>query len=291
MKNFGCALARSGRLHHAADERILRWPGGFKYNPGTALNDRYKGAFFLCEFPVQKVTAFKTEPKGAYFKMVDEHIFLFGMMASAINFGPDGSLYVANWDGKWQPNELGSIWMVDDPAIENRSSANRSPSCSAISAATQIVLVYLLAHADQRIRLEAQFELARRDRFDELLGLATDPKGDRLARVHAMWGLGQLAPTDSDKRLAKRLPFADIDARNSRSGGQAGRDTRADFSHAKTGGSASRQERPGAVSRCDGAWPSGQPRIDFPPDSLSSSATTTGRLHPARGYYGTDRQR
>ena len=92
-------------------------PGGFKYNPGAALNDRYKRTFFLCEFPVQKVTAFKTQPEGAYFKMVDEHIFLFGMMASAINFGPDGSLYIANWDGKWQPNELGSIWRVDNPSI------------------------------------------------------------------------------------------------------------------------------------------------------------------------------
>ena len=44
-------------------------PGGFKYNPGTALNDRYKSSFFLCEFPVQKVTAFKTEPQGASFNL------------------------------------------------------------------------------------------------------------------------------------------------------------------------------------------------------------------------------
>jgi len=189
-------------------------PGGFKYNPGTALNDRYKGAFFLCEFPVQKVTAFKTEPKGAYFKMIDEHIFLFGMMASAINFGPDGSLYVANWDGKWQPNELGSIWMVDNPAI--RKSEQRKQVAELLRSNfgnhTNPRLIELLAHADQRIRLEAQFELAKRDRFDELLSLAANPKGDRLARVHAMWGLGQLEPNRRrDRRLDKRLPFTDND--------------------------------------------------------------------------------
>ncbi|MDP7047825.1 MAG: HEAT repeat domain-containing protein [Verrucomicrobiota bacterium] len=189
-------------------------PGGFKYNPGTALNDRYKGAFFLCEFPVQKVTAFKTKPQGAYFKMVDEHIFLFGMMASAINFGPDGSLYVANWDGKWQPNELGSIWMVDDPAL--RKSEQRKQVAELLRGDfadhTNSDLVNLLAHADQRIRLEAQFELAKRDRFDELLGLATNPRGDLLARVHAMWGLSQLAPHEQrDERLVKRLPFVDKD--------------------------------------------------------------------------------
>ena len=189
-------------------------PGGFKYNPGTALNDRYKGAFFLCEFPVQKVTAFKTEPKGAYFKMVDEHIFLFGMMASAINFGPDGSLYVANWDGKWQPNDLGSIWMVDDPLL--RKSERRKQVAKLLrgdfGSHINSFLVNLLAHPDQRVRLEAQFELAKRNRFDELLALVTNPEEDRLARVHAMWGLGQIAPDKQrNEHLIKRLPFADND--------------------------------------------------------------------------------
>ena len=189
-------------------------PGGFKYNPGTALNDRYKGSFFLCEFPVQKVTAFKTEPQGASFKMVDEHIFLFGMMASAINFGPDGSLYVANWDGKWQPNELGSIWRVDNPEL--RKTEQRKQVAKLLrgdfGSHSHAFLTYLLAHPDQRIRLEAQFELAKRNRFEELLTLATNNKGDRLARVHAMWGLGQLEPDKQrDERLAKRLPFTDTD--------------------------------------------------------------------------------
>ena len=189
-------------------------PGGFKYNPGTALNDRYKGSFFLCEFPVQKVTAFKTEPQGAYFKMVDEHIFLFGMMASAINFGPDGSMYVANWDGKWQPNELGSIWVVDDPAIRRSEKRKQVAELlrSNYGGHPDVFLVDLLAHEDQRIRLEAQFELARRDKFAELLKVAANPNAKRLARVHALWGLGQLEDdSQRNKRLARRLPFTDSD--------------------------------------------------------------------------------
>ena len=189
-------------------------PGGFKYNPGTALNDRYKRSFFLCEFPVQKVTAFKTEPEGAFFKMVDEHIFLFGMMASAINFGPDGSLYVANWDGKWQPNELGSIWMVDNPSI--RKSELRQQVANLLrnqfSNHSNLFLISLLSHQDQRIRLEAQFELAKRDRFEEMLNTVTNTDADKLARVHAMWGIGQLKPNKQrDKLLAKQLPVEDFD--------------------------------------------------------------------------------
>lgn len=189
-------------------------PGGFKYNPGTALNERYKQSFFLCEFPVQKVTAFKTEPEGAFFKMVDEHIFLFGMMASAINFGPDGSLYIANWDGKWQPNKFGSIWMVDNPKI--RESENRKKIAKLLGSNfnnhSDLFLVNLLAHPDQRIRLEAQFELVERDRFEELLYTVTDTDSNRLARIHAMWGIGQLkANKRRDKLLAKRLPMDDSD--------------------------------------------------------------------------------
>ncbi len=187
-------------------------PGGFKYNPGTALNKRYKGYFFLCEFPVQKITAFTTKPRGAYFEMFDEHIFLFGMMASAINFGPDGSMYIADWDGKWQPNELGSIWAVDDPGL--RKSKTRLEVTRLLrdgfSSRTVPPLLKLLGHPDQRIRLEAQFELARRNRFDELLDAATDTNAHLLARVHALWGLGQLTISDRQaKRLSRQLPFGD----------------------------------------------------------------------------------
>ena len=187
-------------------------PGGFKYNPGTALNNRYKGYFFLCEFPVQKITAFTTKPRGAYFEMLDEHIFLFGMMASAINFGPDGSMYIADWDGKWQPNELGSIWAVDDPALlksKTRLEVTRLLH-DGFGSRTVPSLLKLLGHADQRIRLEAQFELARRNKFDELLDAATDTNVQILARVHALWGLGQLTIGDGQsKRLGKQLPFGD----------------------------------------------------------------------------------
>jgi len=187
-------------------------PGGFKYNPGTALNNRYKGYFFLCEFPVQKITAFATKPRGAYFEMSDEHIFLFGMMASAISFGPDGSMYIADWDGKWQPNELGSIWSVDDPALRKSKTRLEVSRLLRNGFANHTVpsLSNLLSHADQRIRLEAQFELAKRNRFNELLDVSTDTKVQLLARVHAMWGLGQLTISNRQtKRLARQLPFGD----------------------------------------------------------------------------------
>ena len=57
-------------------------------------------------------------------------------------------------------------------------------------------LARLLAHRDMRVRLEAQWELAERSlkqeaAYDALSAVAA--KGSGLARLHAVWGLGQVA--------------------------------------------------------------------------------------------------
>src|SRR5690606_30199280 len=53
-------------------------------------------------------------------------------------------------------------------------------------------LLALLAHADQRVRLGAQFELVNRQRAEALLRVASDHHRTVLARVHGLWGYGQL---------------------------------------------------------------------------------------------------
>ena len=59
-------------------------------------------------------------------------------------------------------------------------------------------LAKLLGHVDQRVRLEAQYELADRAGFDLLASaaLATvlgSAEAHPLARLHAVWALGQVA--------------------------------------------------------------------------------------------------
>src|SRR5690606_27716612 len=48
------------------------------------------------------------------------------------------------------------------------------------------------AHADRRVRLEAQLELAARGDVASLEQVARN-SADRLGRIHAIWGLGQVA--------------------------------------------------------------------------------------------------
>ena len=184
-------------------------PSGFKYNPGLGLNDAYRQSFFLVQFPVKKITTFKTRPRGAGFEMVDEQVLLSGMMASAVTFGPDGALYVADWDGMWNPDGKGAIWALDDAKESHSAQRNEVQRrlAEGPKARTSDELVEWLGHADMRIRLRAQFELVRRHESKRLLQIATREQSARLARVHALWGMGQL----NSRSDAVRLPFHDAD--------------------------------------------------------------------------------
>src|SRR5690606_21294231 len=64
----------------------------------------------------------------------------------------------------------------------------------------------LLGHANWNVRLEAQFELAARGEANvrRFAGIASDSGRDLFPRLHATWGLGQLADAGS-KAAAKEI--------------------------------------------------------------------------------------
>ena len=169
-------------------------PCGFAYNPGTALNEKYQRYFFVTEFPGKNVRAFRTEPDGAGFKMVGEHVAHHGTMTTGINFGADGALYLADWGNNgWAPHEKGRIMKLDAPGAADHPLRKQTRKLLGEGFVKHTVpkLVGLLAHPDQRVRLEAQFEMANRNEADALLA-AAKKNDSQLARVHAIWGLGQL---------------------------------------------------------------------------------------------------
>jgi putative membrane-bound dehydrogenase-like protein len=169
-------------------------PCGFAYNPGTALNEKYRNYFFVTEFPGKNIRAFRTEPVGAGFKMVDEHVAHNGLMTTGINFGPDGALYLADWGNNgWAPHEKGRIMKLDAPGAMEHPLRKQTRRLLADGFLKRDIpgLVRLLAHADQRVRLESQLELAKRNAADALLTVAKEDDS-QLARIHAIWGIGQL---------------------------------------------------------------------------------------------------
>ncbi|MEM8487610.1 MAG: PVC-type heme-binding CxxCH protein [Bacteroidota bacterium] len=195
-------------------------PAGFTRNPGTALSYAYKDYFFVTQFPGQKITAFQLRPKGAAFEMANEQHFQSGFMATGMSFGPDGALYVADWGGNWEPTEKGGIFKLD---VKSDPHPLREQTAELLAAGfaqlTVDSLVALLNYPDQRVRQGAQFALVEHNQQDALHRTVFDTSTPQFARVHGIWGLGQLARANTltqriaiDRLLADTNPQVRIQA-------------------------------------------------------------------------------
>jgi putative membrane-bound dehydrogenase-like protein len=169
-------------------------PAGFKHDPGTALGERQRGLFLLNEFPSGKLRAFHVERNGASFKMVGEHTLHQGVMGIGMAWHPDGSLFMADWIGGYPLDGLGAIWRVDVPEGATNSQRQKTHALlkAGLGQSSDADLITLLAAPDQRVRQAAQFELVKRGKADELLAVARDSQTGVLARIHGIWGAGQL---------------------------------------------------------------------------------------------------
>ncbi|MFL5582539.1 MAG: HEAT repeat domain-containing protein [Gemmatimonadaceae bacterium] len=175
-------------------------PSGFDCNPGTALSDRWKGYCFAATFPgdpsAAGIRGIRVAPQGAGFRLVEDTVLVRGVLTTGVKFGPDGALYLADWVEGWGTKDRGRIWKVD---VAGAPSAARAETRALIAASfkdkSPAELSALLRHADQRVRLKAQFELADRGAARELLAAARQ-REHQLARVHGIWGIAQLARRD-----------------------------------------------------------------------------------------------
>lgn len=167
-------------------------PSGFKRDPGTAMSDALRGMFFLSEFPSGKLVGFRVETHGASFKPSAAQRFHEGIMGVGLSWHPDGSLFVADWDAGYPLNAKGAIWRADVAGNDPKRKETHKLLAAVSSARTVAELSALLPHADQRVRMGAQFELARRGDSAALLAAASDAKGELIGRIHGVWGFGQL---------------------------------------------------------------------------------------------------
>jgi quinoprotein glucose dehydrogenase len=185
-----------------AIKNFVNGPTGMLYNPGTALSAAWKNTFFIVEFvgnpSTSGIHAFKLNPKGATFELGEYKKVLGGVLATGIDFGPDGAMYVADWIEGWDTKDHGRVWKLD---AKDADQAQRKETEMLIkSDFTELdidKLSELLRHADMRVRQKAQFELAdRKDDGLEALVAATKQTEHQLARVHGIWGISQFARKD-----------------------------------------------------------------------------------------------
>ncbi|MBC7826883.1 MAG: HEAT repeat domain-containing protein [Chitinophagaceae bacterium] len=175
-------------------------PAGMVYNPGTALGPEYKNTFFIAEFvgnPSRSgIHGFKLKPKGASFELGEHKKVLNGILATGLDFGPDGALYVADWIDGWDTHNFGRIWKLDhkDGASNPERRQTKILLAADFGERKENDLGELLKNPDMRVRQKAQFELVKRGATSvEVFQKALKQNVNQLARIHAIWGISQLA--------------------------------------------------------------------------------------------------
>lgn len=176
-------------------------PSGFLYDPGVGLPEKFRGCFFMCNFAGGNsgIEAYRVRADGAGFKLAETLDFLKPIMATDAEFGYDGQLYVSDfvgldWSGK---SKGGRVYSVFSPAVIDSPSVRQTKEWFArgFDQPTD-ELVRRLSHPDMRVRQRSQFALAKQgDSSVPALSKLVASDAPLLPRLHALWGLGQLAKT------------------------------------------------------------------------------------------------
>lgn len=169
-------------------------PAGFKFNPGTALGPEYENYFFLTSAPNGQQWAFRVEPENDSWAMREDHRIGDGIPIVGLQFSPDGALCGVDWGGGYPMNEKGAIWRIDVAKEKQHPLREETRKLIAADFGKEGLagLSTLLGHADQRVRMKAQFELVKRGALAGFEAVAAKVEAPQLARIHAIWGIGQL---------------------------------------------------------------------------------------------------
>jgi len=174
-------------------------PSGLVSYPGTGLDESYRNSFFLVDFRGQAsnsgIRHLRMEPQGASFQVVRNDEFLWNILATDVDFGPDGGMYVTDWVNGWNGENKGRVYRFSQPDLAKGSVVQQTQAILAAGMKARATgeLEELLSHPDRRVRQESQWELASRKESGGLLRVATQSELDTLPRLHAVWGLGQMA--------------------------------------------------------------------------------------------------
>lgn len=188
-------------------------PSGVAYYPGTGFPSSYDRHFFLADFRGgalnSGVHTFTLDPKGAGFELVGAEHLVWSILATDVKFGVDGGLYVSDWVEGWGMTGKGRIYRVhaSESDAEPVVAETKRLLAQDLDKQPMSSVAALLAHPDMRVRQEAQFALANGGATD-LLAAAARTSTNRLARLHGLWGLGQIAARQG---RASRTARAELD--------------------------------------------------------------------------------
>ena len=212
-------------------------PSGLVHDTGTGWPAKYRDHFFLADFrggaSNSGIRSWANKPKGATFELVDAEQPVWSVLATDVDFGPDGAMYISDWVNGWDKTGKGRIWKVTSTEVDPKVAEVKKLLGEGFATRPIAELATLLGHADQRVRLEAQYELAERAigpkagaatalrngrsrnanltlvrgsnaparptsavALEAIVQAAKAADGQPLSRIHALWALGQVGRRD-----------------------------------------------------------------------------------------------
>ncbi|QVL33506.1 HEAT repeat domain-containing protein [Telmatocola sphagniphila] len=198
-------------------------PSGFLFTSGSSLPVRYQNSFLMCNYTGNGgLESFHLKQSGAGYEIADYHDFLKPFYPTDVDLGPEGKLYVSDfgaldWSGR---STGGRIFTIFDEAKIQSPDVQRMKKVFAEGFDKQTLssLQELLFHPEMKLRIRAQFELAKRgDEGAKIfqLMLADSKNSNRYSRLHSLWGMGQLARKNPEilKPLTAYLSDPDAEVR------------------------------------------------------------------------------
>ncbi|MCM8525120.1 MAG: HEAT repeat domain-containing protein [Lentisphaeraceae bacterium] len=186
---------------------------GITFNPGKSLGPDLDDHFVYSAYQ-RGIFTFKFAPKGAGLEIQNVKNFWSGGHIMDTEFSTDGKLYVADYvstSNAKKGQTKGAIYVLKEPEYLNHQSVKSADKIlkGGFKSSADSELYTNLFHDDMRVRLYSQFELAKRKKAD-ILEKALKQKENELARLHGLWGLGQLSRKDNSYN-AQILPFVKDD--------------------------------------------------------------------------------
>ncbi|MBX2850438.1 MAG: HEAT repeat domain-containing protein [Phycisphaeraceae bacterium] len=191
---------------------VGRGPSGLTHYPGTGDVFPSNGSFLMCDYPAG-VRHVHVKPDGAMFKVVeDSKLPTEGSTITDVTWGYDGRLYLSDWGGGWKPNPNGYIkTMINAKAHEEQAKVIAEVKALFADGFENLgdgKLLELLGHQDQRVRLNAQWEITERPVEERLWGILTDYDQPEFVRLHALWAFGMKALNDPINEVFQIIPTA-----------------------------------------------------------------------------------